>query len=34
MVYVPPLARRFAQYVSGTEDSLIPQLAPDRLRLV
>ncbi len=32
MVYVPPLARRFAQFVSGAKDHILPQLAPDRPR--
>ena len=34
MVYVPPLARRFAQYANGAQDSVIAQLIPDRYRSV
>ena len=34
MVYVPPLARRFAQHASGNQDEIVAQLLPDRYRTV
>jgi len=34
MVYVPPLARRFAQSAKGADDSIMPQLIPDPYRCV
>ncbi len=34
MIYVPPLARRFAQHASGNKDEIVVQLLPDRYRSV
>jgi len=31
LVFVPPLARRYARYLTGTPDAIVEQLSPGRL---
>jgi glycine/D-amino acid oxidase-like deaminating enzyme len=32
LVFIPPLAQRFANWVSGNEDEIINQLSPTRFK--